>query len=130
LKRYTNWIGCFYYKNIFIGVDSSDIFQLFFKKKPDTIDAYFEKQIIYYRFKGLGGTDCCYIKYNYINNHIIPIYKYLCSETSPYYHRIKEGETWKKIAYDYGISIEILISLNKRIKIKKPPKEGVLIRVY
>ncbi|HPX60136.1 MAG TPA: LysM domain-containing protein, partial [Bacteroidales bacterium] len=49
---------------------------------------------------------------------------------SPYYHRIKEGETWEKITEDYGITIEDLISLNKRIKIKKPPKKGTSIRVY
>ena len=71
-----------------------------------------------------------YIEYKCVGNQFIPKRKFLCQELSPYYHRIKEGETWEKITEDYGITIEDLISLNKRIKIKKPPKKGTLIRVY
>lgn len=129
LESYANWIGCFYYKNILVGVDSSDIVSLFFKKTSDMQDIYYEKSILYFRPYG-KGYEFMYIKYDYINNLFIPIDKYLCQESSPYYHKIKEGETWEKITEDYGITIEDLIAKNKRIKIKKPPKKGISVRVY
>jgi hypothetical protein len=123
-------VGCFYYKNILVIVCSSDILELFFEKEKDMIDIYYFKDYMpYSRYDGLGN-ECMYIEYKYINNQFIPKHKFLCEKSTPYYHKIKKDETWEKITENYGITIEELIALNKRIKIKKPPKKGALIRVY
>ncbi len=123
-------VGCFHYKNILVIVHSSDILDLFFEKEKDTVDIYYFEDYMPYSRSDYLGDECMYIEYKCVGNQFIPKRKFLCQELSPYYHRIKEGETWEKITEDYGITIEDLISLNKRIKIKKPPKKGTLIRVY
>ena len=123
----SNWIGYFYYKNILVLVKPSDILSFFFINTFEMKDIYYLKHIRYIR----DLTDeFMEVEYHYIHNEFIPGYKFLCQKASPYYYKIKEGDTWEKITEDYGITLESLLLLNKRIKIKKPPKKGISIRVY
>ncbi|MDL2262580.1 LysM domain-containing protein [Bacteroidales bacterium OttesenSCG-928-I21] len=125
----TNWIGYFYYKENLVMVKPSDIYFLFFKKTSDIKNIYYEKHIIYLRpYSKI--YERMEIEYSYIDGVFIAGNKFLCQEASPYYYKIKDGDTWGKIMKDYGITEKNIISLNKRVKIKKAPHKGKTIRLY